>query len=166
MTLAPHAKTQQAKNQNTDYQVPVLDTSDLDYAGDVTPSDCWAALDAVSNAVLVDVRTQAEWMFVGVPNLQSLGKEVQLIEWQTFPSMKLNETFTQTLETVATDKAAPVFFICRSGARSVSAARTAQAAGYQQAYNIAGGVEGDVDANGHRGQLNGWKKEQLTWQQA
>lgn len=162
------AETKSKKShQKTDYRVSILTPSTNNgYGGDVSPSACWAALEAAPNAVLVDVRTKPEWVFVGAPDLQALGKKTHFIEWQVFPAMALNENFIQMLETVAPDKTAPVFFICRSGARSIAAAQAAQGAAYAQAYNIAGGFEGACDAHGQRGRVDGWKHEKMAWRQA
>ncbi len=152
--------------QDSTYQIATLDGQTDGYTGDVAPKECWAALEAVPESALIDVRTQAEWAFVGLPNLHSLGKDTHRIEWQCFPSMALNENFTTELQTSVPNKTAPVFFICRSGQRSASAAQAAQKIGYAHSYNVAGGFEGDADADGHRGQLNGWKKENCAWYQA
>jgi rhodanese-related sulfurtransferase len=63
-------------------------------------------------------------------------------------------------------KDAPVFFLCRSGARSRAAAVAMTGAGFSRAYNVAGGFEGDVDREGHRGAKNGWKAAELPWRQS
>ena len=63
------------------------------------------------------------------------------------------------------DTSAPLYFICRSGARSRSAAQALTAAGYGKCFNVAGGFEGDVDSQGHRGKSNGWKASNLPWVQ-
>jgi rhodanese-related sulfurtransferase len=140
------------------------------YAGDVVPDEAWAMLEADPKAQLVDVRTTAEWNFVGRPDLASLGRETCLIEWQSYPSMAQNPQFVPaTAEAVAQEGASretPVFFLCRSGARSRAAAIAMTAAGFTQAYNIAGGFEGDLDAERHRGTRNGWKAAGLPWTQS
>lgn len=126
-------------------------------------------LAANPKAQLVDVRTNPEWSFVGVPDLSSLGRKAHLIEWQTYPSMAVNPQFTAvaaaTLDDVAADPDTPVFFICRSGARSRNAAIAMTNTGYLHAYNIAGGFEGDLDQEGHRGRNGGWKAAGLPWRQ-
>ena len=63
---------------------------DLDYAGDISPSETWEHLKNEKNSYLIDCRTSAEWSLVGVPDLDSLGKRVCFIEWQTFPTMEKN----------------------------------------------------------------------------
>jgi len=137
-----------------------------DYAGDLSAEEAWALLQSDPKARLVDVRTQAEWNFVGLPDLGSLGRDVALVEWQMFPTMQVNPDFVAATEAAAgADKAAPVLFLCRSGARSRSAAIALTRAGYAKAYNIAGGFEGDLDGERHRGQRNGWKAAGLPWKQ-
>ena len=137
-----------------------------DYAGDLSVQDAFALLKADPAAHLVDVRTQAEWNFVGLPDLSGLGREVTLIEWQMFPTMQVNPDFVAaTTEAIGANKDAPVLFLCRSGARSRSAAMALTAAGYTRAYNVAGGFEGDLDGTRHRGQKNGWKAAGLPWRQ-
>ena len=140
-----------------------------DYAGDVSPNEAMEMLKADETAVLVDVRTQPEWSFVGVPDLSSLGREPVFLEWQTYPSMAQNEDFIPTLarelarQGIA--KTSPVLFLCRSGARSRAAAKALAAQGFTGAYNIAGGFEGGPDPSRHRGTIEGWKALDLPWLQ-
>ncbi|HUO88696.1 MAG TPA: rhodanese-like domain-containing protein [Rhizomicrobium sp.] len=136
------------------------------YAGDLSVQDSWALLQSDPRAQLIDVRTQAEWSFVGIPDLSGLGREVHLVEWQTFPAMQLNSAFAgEAARAAGPDKSAPVLFLCRSGARSRSAAIALTQAGYSRAYNVAGGFEGDLDGERHRGNRNGWKAAGLPWKQ-
>lgn len=133
--------------------------SGLPYFGAATPVETHALLSALPNARLIDVRTRAEWDYVGrVP--QSV-----LIEWNTYPGGTRNEDFVEDLERAVADRDAPVFFLCRSGVRSDAAARAATAAGYTKAFNILEGFEGDKDANGQRGKVGGWRKHGLPWVQ-
>lgn len=136
----------------------------MTYAGDVTPAEAWKALDDDDSAVLVDVRTSAEWRYVGLPDLSSIGKDVVRIEWQGFPGGELNERFTDELENSGVPKEAPVYFLCRSGVRSVAAAEAATAAGWQEARNVTEGFEGPHDAQRHR-TVSGWKVAGLPWVQ-
>lgn len=139
------------------------------YAGDIAPGEAWRILSETPAAQLLDVRTQAEWNYVGLPDLAALGKQVALAEWQTFPGGAQNTGFADDaiarLEQLGAGKDAPVVIICRSGVRSRAAAIALTQRGYTQAFNIAGGFEGDHDENGHRGFLNGWKAEGLPWRQ-
>mgnify|MGYP002737323405 CR=1 FL=1 len=117
------------------------------------------------DAVLVDVRTPAEWNYVGVPDLGQLGKKPLFLPWLFFPSMEVNPQFVQNLETVHLSQEAPLLFLCRSGVRSRAAAVAMTARGYARCYNISGGFEGDADTAHHRGTLNGWKAGGLPWLQ-
>ena len=102
-------------------------------------------------AQLVDVRTDAEWNFVGLPDLSSAGKQAVLIPWQVYPTMQRNAAFADQLKEAGFTAEHHIYFICRSGQRSLAAAQAAQAAGFPHAYNVAEGFEGAVDAEGHRG---------------
>jgi rhodanese-related sulfurtransferase len=135
------------------------------YAGDLRPTEAWELLKAEPAAQLVDVRTQPEWAFVGIPNLDSIGKKPVLLPWQTYPAMQLNPTFAEELRRVAPSPEATLLFICRSGVRSRAAAETMTALGYRRCYNVAEGFEGQVDAEGHRGRKAGWKAAGLPWNQ-
>jgi rhodanese-related sulfurtransferase len=136
---------------------------------DVTPVEAWALLKSDPKAQLVDVRTIAEWNFVGVPDLSALGRNVVTIEWSAYPSMARNEQFeTQVvarLEVQGAGVDTPIVFLCRSGVRSLAAAKAMAARGYSRCFNIAGGFEGDLDSNKHRGGRNGWKHAGLAWTQ-
>ena len=141
-------------------------TPSRDYAGDISADEAWALLKSEPLAQLVDVRTTAEWNFVGRPDLSGVGRETHLVEWQTFPTMSPNPKFVpDTVRATGTAKDVPLLFLCRSGARSRSAAIAMTAAGYTRAYNVAGGFEGDLDGEAHRGKQNGWKAAGLPWKQ-
>jgi rhodanese-related sulfurtransferase len=131
----------------------------------VPPALAWEALRTEPRAQLVDVRTEAEWNFVGVPDLASAGKQAVLVSWQVYPSMQHNGAFTDQLKEAGFTPEHHIYFICRSGQRSLAAAEAAQAAGYRHAYNVADGFEGGVDAHGHRGVAAGWKAKGLPWRQ-
>jgi rhodanese-related sulfurtransferase len=132
---------------------------------DVAPQRAWQALSENPNAQLVDVRTDAEWTYVGLPELSSVNKRVLLIPWQAFPTGAMNPQFLQQLGSTGLTEAHDIYFICRSGARSLAAAEAARAAGYAKVYNVADGFEGPPDALGHRGTLAGWKASGLPWRQ-
>ncbi|MEQ9146308.1 MAG: rhodanese-like domain-containing protein [Parvibaculaceae bacterium] len=153
-----------------DIQASILGTAPADYAGDVSADEAWRVLGKDQNALLVDVRTAAEWAFVGVPDLSSLNKEALCIEWQTYPSMEMNAAFVneveRVLERAGRGAETNLFMICRSGARSRSAATALSAAGFKAAYNVVGGFEGDLDEERHRGRSNGWKASGLPWRQS
>lgn len=134
-------------------------------ADNIAPRDVWHALLSDPNAQMVDVRTDAEWNFVGLPDLSEADKTPALIPWQVFPSMQLNGKFTDHMVQAGLKPAHKIYFLCRSGARSLAAADAAIAAGFPHAFNIADGFEGPPDADGHRGRVAGWKACDLPWRQ-
>lgn len=133
-----------------------------DYAGELTLDQAWAMLSDDPTAVLVDVRTAAEWTYVGVPVLDALGKAPRLVQWVTYPDGEPNPGF-MTEATGDLAPGAPILLLCRSGVRSLAAARALTAAGFGPAYNITAGFEGDLDAEGHR--TTGWRHHGLAWRQ-
>ena len=135
------------------------------YAGDISAEVAWERLKSDPKAQLVDVRTMAEWNFVGLPDLSSLSRKTHCVEWQSFPTGARNPGFVSEASQVLADKTAPVLLLCRSGARSRAAAIALTQAGFTQAFNIAGGFEGDMDGEGHRGTSEGWKAANLPWRQ-
>lgn len=141
----------------------------MSYAGNVTCRECWKALADDASAQLIDVRSAAEWNFVGIPNLGDLGKDPILLEWQSFPGMAKDPEFTAKLSGELQRRGCgpqtPLYFLCRSGARSQSAAVAMTAAGYGNSFNIQGGFEGGHDPDGHRGTVEGWKHDELPWRQ-
>lgn len=140
-------------------------SSATDYAGDVTPQQAYDAIKRDAKAALIDVRTQAEWSFVGLPDLRAAGRQPVLVEWQAYPSMARNPDFVAELARGGIAKGQPLYFICRSGARSRSAAIAMTAEGYGPCYNVAGGFEGNRDSEGHRGTVEGWKAAGCPWRQ-
>lgn len=137
----------------------------MTYAGDITPQESWTLLVEQPNAVLVDVRTSAEWKWVGVPDLTELGRDVVFLEWNHSDGRR-NENFVADLIAAGvTPGQRPVIFLCRSGNRSIPAAEIATAAGIAPAYNMLEGFEGQLDAAGHRG-VTGWRAEGLPWKQS
>ena len=141
------------------------------YAGDLTPRAAWDLLEKEKDAVLVDVRSRAEWTFVGVPSLMRMAKAPLFVAWQNYATapdgraqMIPNGEFAASI-LAAVPKSVPVVFICRSGGRSRAAAIAMTGLGYARAYNLAGGFEGDKDSDGHRGRAGGWKADGLPWTQ-
>lgn len=132
---------------------------------DISPKATWQALSVEPDSALVDVRTDAEWNFVGLPDLGAIGKQAVLIPWQIYPTMQVNGHFADQLRKAGLTPLHRIYFICRSGARSLAAGQAAQAAGFPHAFNVADGFEGPVDSNGHRGVMAGWKAEGLPWRQ-
>ena len=131
----------------------------LPYSGALTPAEAYEVWRGVPGAKLIDVRTRAEWDYVGrIPGAVEL-------ELLTYPANRPNAAFVAGLESRA-DKAAPVLFICRSGGRSHNAAMLAAQSGYRASYNVLEGFEGDRDAQGHRNTSGGWRVAGLPWTQS
>lgn len=135
------------------------------YAGDIVPKAAWEILQRDREACLVDVRTDAEWRYVGLPNLDTLGKATHCVSWQVFPDNRPNERFVEEVKALGIRPDQTVLLLCRSGQRSRSAAIALTAAGFATCYNIAEGFEGDKDAAAHRGTVGGWKVAGLPWAQ-
>jgi rhodanese-related sulfurtransferase len=140
------------------------------YAGDVSAKAAWEGLAQAPEATLIDVRTKAEWAYVGTPVLTSLGKSPVLLEWDEFPSGALVPDFigrlTDELDKRGVSKDAPLYFICRSGNRSRQAAMLATEVGYRRAFNVEYGFEGRLGPDRHRGTAGSWKAEGLPWVQS
>ncbi len=132
-----------------------------DYAGELTLDQAWQLLGDDPASVLIDVRTEAEWNFVGVPVLDGVSKQARFVQWVDYPSGQPNAAFAeQAIEGL--EPGQPILLLCRSGGRSLAAARALTAAGYGPAYNVSTGFEGDLDQDGHR--RGGWKGS-LPWRQ-
>ena len=95
----------------------------------------WQALELRTGSQLIDVRTRAEWTYVGIPDLESLGKRAVLVEWQTFPDQTIDPRFVDRLagelSALGVKLDDDLFFICRSGGRSLAAAKAMAAVGYR-----------------------------------
>lgn len=137
----------------------------MSYAGDITPQQAWELLSENPEAVLVDVRTDAEWRFVGVPDLSGLGRDVVYIEWNRTDGKRNDNFVAELLDQVPARGDRPVVFLCRSGNRSIGAAEAATEAGIAPSYNVLDGFEGNLDENGHRG-ATGWRAIGLPWRQS
>jgi rhodanese-related sulfurtransferase len=126
----------------------------------LNPQQAWDLLQKNNDAVLVDVRTKVEHAFVGHP----LG--AIHIPWKEAPDWQVNSNFVAEVERFVPDKNAPVLLLCRSGQRSLDAAKVLEATGYQQLINIVDGFEGPLDQHNHRGNLAGWRFSGLPWEQS
>ena len=127
---------------------------ELPYAGAVTPVEAWR-LSTQKAARLVDVRTQAEFRFVGsVPGSVN-------VEWHGSDEVPV-ATFLENLRRKV-DPSQPVLLLCRSAVRSDSAARAAAAAGFARVYNVLEGFEGKRNHVGQRGHIDGWRRHGLPW---
>ncbi len=131
----------------------------LPYEGALMPDEAYEIMQTAPGAKLVDVRSRAEFDFVGrIPGAVE-------IEVMTYPGMKANPNFMVAM-TQQVDKEALVMFICRNGGRSHQAANLSTQSGYLDCYNVLAGFEGDANAKKQRGVLNGWKVLNLPWEQS
>lgn len=137
---------------------------------DVDVETTWQGLVSRPKSQLIDVRTRAEWTYVGLPDLGSIGKRTVLVEWQTFPDQAVDPRFIERLagelKALGVEKDDELFFICRSGGRSLAAAKAMAELGYRACHNVAGGFEGPLDDDRHRGSVSGWKAAGLPWLQS
>ena len=125
------------------------------YAGDVSPQLAWQWVQA-GHAVLVDVRSDAEREWVGfVPGAAA-------VPWKQWPGMVMNAAFDDAIREASGGQ--KLVLLCRSGVRSIAAAKRATELGLE-AYNILEGFEGDPDAHAQRGRKGGWRHHGLPWRQ-
>ncbi|RKP49626.1 rhodanese-like domain-containing protein [Pararobbsia silviterrae] len=154
MTLATHNNTDQEALETARN---VARSAGLPYAGSVSPQLAWTLV-SQGEAVLVDVRTNEERVFVGqVPGSVH-------VAWATGTSLTRNPRFVRELEAKA-GKDAVVFLLCRSGNRSSLAAEAATKAGFSNVFNILEGFEGELDDKQQRGHAGGWRSYGLPWSQ-
>ena len=133
----------------------------------VTPKEAWQILQDDPRAVLVDVRSDMEFLFVGHPT------GAIHIPWIDYPDWKLNENFVTEVRKLvlggicheSANTGAPVVLICRSGKRSLEAGILLNKEGFCDVYNVADGFEGELDEHHHRGTRGGWRYDGLPWEQ-
>ncbi len=135
---------------------------------ELTPTEAYAMLQQESSARLVDVRSTMEFDYVGHPEgaLHLPLKEPP--DWQTRPNFvaNLKERLNSENHAVSRLEEMKLLMLCRSGKRSEQAAELLQDAGFEQVYNIVEGFEGDLDSDGHRSTINGWRFHGLPWVQS
>lgn len=130
----------------------------LAYAGAVSPPDAWSLV-STGQAVLVDVRSNEERVFVGyVPGSVH-------VPWASGTALTRNPRFARELEAKLGGKDKVVLLLCRSGKRSALAAEAAVKAGIALVFNVSEGFEGDLDDHRQRGHVNGWRRHGLPWVQ-
>ncbi len=124
----------------------------------LTPKEAFQFLKNNPNAVLVDVRSEIEFLFVGHP-VGSIH-----VPWNDGPDWEINPDFVAHVKKIA-NEARPVLLICRSGVRSLEAGKSLKEAGFKEVYNVLHGFEGDLDESHRRSSLNGWRHDGLPWEQ-
>ena len=96
----------------------------------ISSRECFEKLSKEDNSHLVDVRTKPEWFYIGVPNLELLQKKTVCVAWQTYPDMKINVNFESEILDSRIKKQDSIFLICRSGHRSLDAAKFLTSRGF------------------------------------
>ena len=111
------------------------------------------------DAVLVDCRSEMEFLFVGHPT------GAHHVAWNDGPDWDINPHFVGQVRKIASMNR-PVLLICRSGQRSISAGQALEQAGFSDVYNVLDGFEGPLDDIHHRNTVAGWRKAGLPWEQS
>jgi rhodanese-related sulfurtransferase len=145
--------------------IRMVNTKVVGYAGNITPTETWEILKSDQHSILIDVRSAAEWAYVGVTDLASIDKEAIAIEWKSFPDMEINSSFVDQVKKVCASPEIKIFSLCRSGQRSIATSLALTEAGFKNCYNVLEGFEGDKDNKEHRGYSGGWKFSGLPWKQ-
>lgn len=120
----------------------------------VTSLDTNDLLKVSKDSIVIDVRTSKEWEEVGIPEL---GQNLILLSWRLLPNMSLNPDFEKNITNIVTNKNKNLFFLCKSGNRSLEAASFSANIGYVNCYNVSDGFEGSISGLG-------WKQNNLPWQ--
>lgn len=126
----------------------------------LVPKEAFELLHHQSDALLIDVRSEMEFLFVGHP------KDALHVAWNDGPDWDINPHFVgEVKKLVGAMSERPIVLICRSGKRSAEAGEALKAAGFHNVYNVTHGFEGDLDDKHHRGTVNGWRYDGLPWEQ-
>lgn len=138
----------------------------------LSPPEAWQILQDNPKAVLIDIRSELEYLFIGHP------KGAIHIAWVDEPDWKINPGFATEVRKVMLEgiisndedkknptDTAPVLLVCRSGRRSFEAGKKLVKEGFSNVYYIIGGFEGPIDAEHHRSTSGGWRFYELPWEQ-
>ena len=131
----------------------------------ISSKQCFERLSEESSSYLVDVRTKPEWLFVGLPDLQSLNKQTICVSWNVYPNMEINVNFESEILESGINKQDTIFLICRSGNRSCDAAEFLASRGFTNCFNVTDGFDGENGPNHQRSTINGWKYYKLPLKQ-
>jgi rhodanese-related sulfurtransferase len=134
---------------------------------DLTPQQTWQLIEDDPRAILVDIRSSMEFLFVGHP------KGAVHVPWIDEPDWTVNPDFVTDIRKLLLggaictedDGCAPVILICRSGKRSLQAGHSLMEAGFNRVFHVGEGFEGDLDENHHRSTQGGWRFHDLPWEQ-
>jgi rhodanese-related sulfurtransferase len=131
----------------------------------ISSRECFEKLSLEVNSQLIDVRTKPEWIYVGIPDLSSINKKVIFVSWQVYPEMGTNNFFENQILESNIKKDNNLYFICRSGNRSYSAAEFLASRGFSNCFNVIDGFEGKLNHNLQRALIDGWQFNNLPWKQ-
>ena len=131
----------------------------------ISSQECFEKLSIEVNSQLIDVRTKPEWIYVGVPDLSSINKNVIFTSWQVYPEMGTNKFFENQILESNIKKDNNLYFICRSGNRSNNAAEFLSSRGFSNCFNVIDGFEGKLNHEHQRALINGWQFNNLPWKQ-
>jgi len=125
------------------------------------PREAFDFLHSAPQALLIDCRSEMEYLFVGHP------AGALHVSWNDGPDWEVNPHFVGQVKKLAgTNHASrPIVLICRSGNRSTEAGEALERAGFTNVHNVLHGFEGELDDSHHRGSKNGWRFEGLPWEQ-
>ena len=137
----------------------------IDNIKNISSQECFEKLSIEVHSHLIDVRTKHEWVYVGVPDLSSINKNVIFISWQVYPEMEINKFFENQVLESNIKKDNNLFFICRSGNRSNNAAEFLTSLGFSNCFNVIDGFEGKQNHERQRASIDGWQFNNLPWKQ-
>jgi rhodanese-related sulfurtransferase len=133
----------------------------------LTPQEAYNLLEANPSAVLIDVRSSMEYLFVGHPKGAVHVAWIDEPDWTVDPNFPahVRQVMLGGLSCSENDKCAPVVLICRSGKRSQEAGEMLIESGFPEVYNVLEGFEGELDGEHHRSTVGGWRYHGLPWEQ-
>ena len=131
----------------------------------ISSQECFEKLSIEVYSHLIDVRTKPEWVYVGVPDLSLINKKVIFISWQVYPKMEINKFFENQILELNIKKDSNLYFMCRSGNRSYSAAEFLVSRGFSNCFNVIDGFEGKLNHEHQRALIDGWQFNNLPWKQ-
>ena len=132
----------------------------------LSPKEAWQICQENSRALLIDIRSSMEYLFVGHP----VG--AIHIPWIDEPDWVVNPEFVTDIRKLIlgglsddSGSSVPIILICRSGKRSAEAGLKFLESGFKNLYNIDEGFEGELDEQHHRSSSGGWRYHNLPWEQ-
>ena len=137
----------------------------MSYKRNLLPKMAVERLQNNPQALFVDVRSKAEFKYVGYPENSILIPWIDDPDWEPNPE-EFSDLVMQELDGRENLLNTEIILICRSGFRSNEALKCLENKGFTQVSHVASGFEGDLDENDHRGNLNGWRHDGMPWSQS